>query len=174
MVSEVEIQQIGLIIVLIAYRIWNTLGGYPEAFYRITRKPYFLQYLVEVDGRISRYVHKFSMIESHSPAKFTFRKLDWFVDNSQTARSNGRPAWFYNYDNSIPIPVIEQSRTKVSPLLIFKAFRNKTVSDMHKLEERKTNLKYLTAFVYIIIIVAVVAGTYYSYNTFCALNPAKC
>ena len=156
--------------------IWRRLGGWPEAWYRIKRIPYFVQVVFGPDGTPDRYVHAQSIIRRHSPPMFEFSGKLWGVDEENQARDTGRPCYYYNFDDLSPIPILHWKKgTKIDPALVRAAFKNDTIERMHVLGQKHSRSPWLLVGLAIVVLVVVaVIGAYYSYNTFCAVTPEKC
>lgn len=131
--------------IAIAMRIWFTLGGWPEAYYRIFRKDYFVPVIREPDGKKKRWILRTSRIHSHSPATFA---MDWktgkedpnageyLIEPDKQSRSNGRPSWDYAYNDCRPIPQ-DPGADRCDPVVVHKAIQNKVVGDIHREGEKK-------------------------------------
>ena len=121
---ETEIGNYGLMIFI---AIYYALGGYPEANYRIARIPYFVQYLLLEDGTVKRKVHNWKKITTASPPHFITKHGVFYIDKDNSARSKGRPAWFYHMGKSLPIPVntgqFQTPGYNLDPITIKRAYR---------------------------------------------------
>lgn len=159
---------------LIFFRVWYSLGGWPEAWYRLRRVDYFVQFIREASGKITRHVHKWDKIRRNSPAMFSFKGGDWLVDEDLQSRSNGRPAWFYNYNDARPIPM-GVDKLRCDPVLIQKGFRNKTIGDIHRTgEDKKPKDKLWLAIILIALVGMTIYSVYLGYNIYCGQAPARC
>lgn len=135
-----------IIPIAILFRIWFTLGGWPEAYWRIFRKEYFCAFIREPDGKKKRWVIRSNRIQSHSPATFTFDwrtgKFDgenageYLIESDKQSRSNGRPSWDYNYNDARPIPQ-ESDAQRCDPINVHRAIQNKVVTDIHREGQKK-------------------------------------
>jgi len=173
--------QLGTIPLIVFSIIWRKLGGWPEAWYRIKRIPYFTQKVIMADGSVRRFVHKMILIRHQSPATFDFSDRTWSVDYENQTRDNGRPSWVYNHDDLRPIPILnwgegkDHLESKISPGLIFSAFHDGTIQQMHGLGQPKPrSIGLLLVLLIGLGIMLAAASLYFNYNVFCGLNPAKC
>ena len=171
-----------LFVALIAMRIYHALGGWPEAWYRITKTPYFVGWFINPDKQPAREVFKYSQLEEHSPPGFNYKKGRYFIDEKGPAglTSNGRAAWIWKWDEAEPVPVLDFKKNKDgwNPDIIKKAFMTKIAKDMHRVGEepptRVTGRNFIIVLVVAVIIVFALIAAYFSYNTYCALAPARC
>jgi hypothetical protein len=135
-----------IIPIAIAMRIWFSLGGWPEAYWRIFRKEYFAAFIREPDGKKKRWVIRSNRIQSHSPATFSFDwrtgKFDgdgageYLIETDKQSRSNGRPAWDYNYNDARPIPQ-ETDQERCDPGTVHRAIHNAVIKDIHREGQKK-------------------------------------
>ena len=182
-VSDVLISFVPYFLVFITIagmKIWHSLGGYPEAWYRISHVPYFVAWFFGPDNEPERKVFKYSIIQTHSPAGFDYAGGRYFIDEKgpSVAKSNGRMAWLYNWDESEPIPFKDWKHgSRWAPDLIRKAFRTVIVRDMHRLGEEakvKTGMNIVKVVVFGVIIAIGIISLYFSYNAFCGAHPNSC
>lgn len=168
---------------IIAMRIWHMLGGWPEAWYKITRTPYFVAWFIMPNKEPDRQVFKQDIITRNSPAQFEYRKGHYLIDEKGPAgmTSSGRQAFLYNWDEGEPIPVFawKDPSKRFDPKLLWTAFKTKIVQEMHVLGEPALPppgkaLPVIKTIVFVALIVFAVFAAYYSLNTYCALAPAKC
>lgn len=157
-----------IIVIAIIMRVWFTLGGWPEAYYRIFRKDYFVPVIREPDGKKKRWILRTSRIHSHSPASFS---LNWktgkeddggeyLIETDKQSRSNGRPSYDYNYNDCRPIPV-EPDQQRCDPIVVHKAIANKVVGDIHREGEKKKKRGGIWIAIIVISIIGLVG--YYSW-----------
>jgi hypothetical protein len=97
---------LSVVLLTLPYMVIAKLGGWPEGWYRITRKPYFVEFILEPDMSITRRVHLQKMIQTNSLPQYSFQNKTRFIDRTNTIRSRGRFGGFYHSDDSIPIPVV--------------------------------------------------------------------
>ena len=175
------LMELGTIPLVIFAIVWRRLGGWPEAYYRIKRISYFTQKVIMADGSVTRFVHKMRIIRHQSPPSFDFSGRTWSVDAENQLRDNGRPSWVYNHDDLRPVPVLNWGEgkahidSKISPGLVFNAFHDKAIEEMHGLGQPKPkNIGLLLLVLIGIGILIAGVGLYYQYNVFCGLNPARC
>ena len=173
---------------LLLFRIYNMQGGWPEAYYRIRRKPYFVDYIKGPDKRFRKHVFLLNIIQRHSPAMFTFGNGNYLVPDSEASNSaSGAPLYFHNWDDTRPIPttidtftepdgsVTTRYRERIPPGIIKAGFQSKVAEDIHRHglpSPPKTGWLILVALVVMAILIAGVL--YYDYNSYCALHPNSC
>lgn len=123
---------VGLIVIAAIMRVWYTLGGWPEAYYRIVRKDYFNPYIEQPNGKVKRHVIPDSKIRKHSPSTFEIDGADYLIDPDRQVRSNtGRPAWFYRWDDCRPLS-FDPGESRCDPIVVHKAIRSTVVADIHR------------------------------------------
>jgi hypothetical protein len=167
----------GLIPIVLFAIIWRKLGGWPEAWWRIRRKHYFLAHVFDASGEDNRYPILMSAIEHKSQAGFDLNGKRRLVDEDDMARDTGRPSLYYNYDDMRPIPIFrwEKGGKKWDPSLVGAAYENKSIEDMHRIGGRRMSQFQLIVLVLLVVIFLVAAaGVYFAYNDYCALTPARC
>jgi hypothetical protein len=173
----------------VVFRIYNMLGGWPEAYYRIRRYPYFVDYIKGPDKRFRKHVFLTKLIH-HSPAQFPFGKGNYLVpDEEASASGSGAPLWFHNWDDARPIPtsldtitdpetgqVTTKYRDRLSPVSIRKGFENQVAADIHRNTEPNPQRGMSTLMLVLIIagIVLMVGVLYYEYSNGCAVHAATC
>lgn len=166
--------------VALAFRVWNMLGGWPEAWYRIRRISYFVDYIRGPDKRFRKHVFKAAIIQHHSPAMFAFGRGSYLVpDNEASNSASGAPLWFHNWDDSRPIPVTlgkdAEFRERMPPEVIRKGFESKVAADIHRHGAPETHKTSWLILVAILVLVVLIMGVlYYDYNTYCATHPNQC
>lgn len=168
-----------IIAVAVVMRIWFTLGGWPEAYWRIFRKEYFCAFIREPDGKKKRWVIRANRIQSHSPATFSFDwrtgKFDgdgageYLIETDKQSRSNGRPAWDFNYNDARPIPQ-ETDQQRCDPITVHRAIYNATIKDIHR--EGKKPVKRGRIWLGIILISLAGLGLYYAWYVYDSLCKA--
>ncbi len=172
-----------LFVALIGMRIWHGLGGWPEAWYRISKVSYFVAWFIDPNKEPRREIYKFDDITEESPAGFDREGGGrHFIDEKGPAglSSNGRLAMIFKWDEAEPIPVLDfkKGRDGWDPQVIRKAFSTKIAKDMHRVgEEPPTRLSGRNFTIVLVLAIVVTLGlvaAYYSYNTYCALAPARC
>ena len=168
-----------IIPVAIAFRLFYTLGGWPEAPYRIFRIVYFVPFIRQPDGQVKRYVLKWDRIATHSPATFTIKgpdgvEAEFMVDETLQSRSNGRPAWFYNWNDTRPIP-FNPSEDRCDPIIVHKMLSNKVVADIHREGEKKRKRGGIWLAIMLIGIVGMIGYIgWLVYNVYCGQAPGRC
>ena len=133
---------------MIPFGIFFKLGGYPEGAYRMFRIPYFVFYMLQPDMSFARHPKKLRDIKTHSPSFFDWSGKRFYIDRANTARSNGRPAWYYDPRNSFPIPWFTDKGKELDPEKVKRAFKTEIIKQIYKLREEPTirkgsNVKYL-------------------------------
>lgn len=176
-------------IIFIGFIIFQRLGGWPEAMYRIRRIPYFVDYIRGPDKRFRRRIFPLDMIQKHSPAMFRYGRGDYMVpDEAASASANGAPMWLHNWDDSRPIEtnidtihnpdgsVTTKFRERIPPEVIQAGFEGKVVADLaHEGDEVKSNkLAWYIVPMLLILLLAIVVELYYGYNNYCGLHPKSC
>jgi len=168
--------EIALFIIAGIFAVFQRLGGWPEAWYRISRVDYFSAVFFQPDGTPDRRVMPVSEIKSRSHPQFIYGKKSYTINEENTARINGRPAWYFNQDDYNAIPIKHwNTGPKISPGLVYAAWQNKSLEEMHGIGRKKSNLPFLLValFAFLMIIMLTVAA-YYSYNSYCAVAPTHC
>jgi hypothetical protein len=172
-----------LLVALFGMRIWHALGGWPEAWYRIAKTPYFVAWFVDPSKEPHREIYKFDDITEDSPAGFDRKGGGrYFIDEKGPAglASNGRLAMIYKWDESEPVPLLDFKKGKDGwdPMVVKKGFMTKIAKDMHRVgEEPPSKLSGRNFTIVLVLAIVVTLGlvaAYYSYNTYCALAPARC
>jgi len=168
--------EIAMLVLAGAFAIWQRLGGWPEAWYRISRVDYFSAVMFGPDGTPNRHVKPMSDIKTHSMSQFQLGKKLYTINEENAARINGRPAWYFNQDDYNAIPIKHwNTGPKISPGLVYAAWQNKSLEEMHGIGRKRNNLPFLLValFAFLVIIMLTVA-VYYSYNSYCAVAPTHC
>lgn len=169
--------EIGLLFLVMIYAGWMKLGGWPEAWYRIRRTPYFTQHVYQPDRTEYRYVRKMEIILRDNPPRFAAGGKDWSWMDSRVGRDTGRPSIYYNHDDTEPIPIFDWKKPedKLDPKLIQSAYENDAIERVHKIGLRGTpGWVWIIVAAVLIAVVITIVGAYLSWNTFCAVTPAKC
>ena len=159
MAYETEIQ-IGYYIILISMAIWYKLGGHPEGTYRILRTPYFAQYILLEDGTITRKVFKWSRIVTASPPHFITKDGMFYIDKENSAKSKGRPAWFYHVNNAIPIP-INMKPIVIDSKTVKRGYRTEIARRLHSIAEPRIKFGSL---MWLLILIVILFSVYYTYQ----------
>src|SRR6266849_5791566 len=86
----------------IGFIIFQRLGGYPEAWYRITRHPYFIDYLRGPDKKYRRHVEEMVKMDTTGGiARWTLGQGQYHLPDSEASlSSNGAPMWFHAWDEA--------------------------------------------------------------------------
>lgn len=165
---------------LIFLYIWRKLGGWPEAYWRIRKIPYFCVHVFDAAGQDNRYVLQMTEIQHKSEAGFDLNGKRRLTSDEDMGHDTGRPAWYYNYNEMRPIPVFTWAKTsndrrQWDASLVGAAYENESISNMHRLGRRGIPPLWMMIIVLIILVLIVAgAGAYFAYNDYCALNPARC
>ncbi len=152
--------QIANYVLLTAFAIWYKLGGHPEGTYRILRTPYFAQYILLEDGSITRKVFKWSRIVTASPPHFITKDGMFYIDRSNSAKSKGRPAWFYHVNNSIPIP-INMKPIVIDAKTVKRGYRTEIARRLHSIAEPRIKFGSL---MWLLILIVILFSAYYVYQ----------
>ncbi len=168
--------EIALLVFTGIFAVFQRLGGWPEAWYRITRVDYFSAVFFQPDGTPDRRVMPSTEITTHSHPQFTVGKDTYTINEENAARINGRPAWYFNRDDYNAIPIRHWNKgPKISPALVYAAWQNKSLQEMHGIGQKKSNLPFiLVALFAFLIVILLVTAAYYSYNSYCAVAPQNC
>jgi hypothetical protein len=163
--------ELGLFILVAVFAVWRRLGGWPEAWYRITHKPYFVAHIFGASGASERYVLPWDAIEHHSPAQFDLHGKKWTIDEDNTMRDTGRPAWYFVHGDTRALPIRHwQDESKISPQVLYQAWKNKALQEMHGLGQKQPNWFLYAVLIVIVMIILVSVSAYYSYNAYCAVS----
>lgn len=179
--------------------IWNRLGGWPEAWYRVTGTSYRQLYVILPNRRIGRFLRKESelLIGSAARAEIQFtkeKKGEYFIPTRGEEMFNnpaGAPASLHNWDDTRPIPLFGREpdalsadgslipKAKIDPMLIHQAFKNDVLERRHKLNVKQSNLKwgifgFLIAIGVIFDFAIVYYTIFYGVNVNCALHTKAC
>lgn len=163
-----------VLLTLIVYK----LGGPREAKFRIFGTIYFAMTVFMPDGSESFQVLPYNLIQRHSPPSFSYNGKMRYIDNKNMGRHNGRPKWFYNWDDSTPLPIMHwNDGSKIDASLIDGAWNNKFLEDLSRLGQKGSPLMGLLIIILIVAAIALVIGavsTYYSHDALCAIKPVNC
>jgi hypothetical protein len=167
------------IIAFIPYMIWKHFGGWPEAWYRARGIPYFFAIIFQGDGTPIKSIHKDEIIESKSPAWFSYLEVKRSIDPDNAARSGtGRPLYYYTYDNMQPIPIFKWNDEKWGPklngALVQAAFKNNVIERMHSFGRKQPIPWFLMLAIMILAVAMVAINIYYAHDAVCAIKPAQC
>jgi len=166
-----------LFVLVIFTLIWKRLGGWPEAWYRIWRTSYFTFHPFGPDRSEGRFVLKMSDINTKTnPPSFTFGEKVWHVNDDAMGRDTGRPAWYYHFEDTEPLPIFAWKKgSKLDPAMIAAAYENDCIERVHRIGRgRSVGMVFWVLLLVVIVIVIVAISAYYNYNTFCAVTPEKC
>jgi hypothetical protein len=167
-----------LVLLYLAMKLWQRMGGWPEAYYRIRGWDYFAPYIFAANKRIIRKIIPAQKWTKTQPPFFKWEGGDYQIaskDNELFANPRNAPAGAYNYDDARPIPVFNRTDDKSPPQLINAAFSNNALERYHKLNEKKQSGKVAMEFLVLMLILLFSAlAMYYSYNTACAIHSPVC
>jgi hypothetical protein len=174
----------------ITFIIFQRLGGYPEAWYRITRKPYFIDYIRGPDKKYRRHVEEMTKIDTSSGiAMWNLGKGFYHLPESEASlSSNGASMHFHSWDEARAIPQYMdtvvgpdgraslQFRPKVPPAILAAALKSKVARDIHREEElsKPEGFKWATITLLIIGIVIMIGVLYFEYSNHCGISPKSC
>lgn len=144
------------IVLLITY-----LGGFPEGIWRITRTDYFGFTIFNSDGKPIRRVKKMQDITIKSVPHFNYAGRTFYIDSANKARVRGRPNWYYNANNAIPIPIITgiQDSKVFDPMTINRHYRidiERRIFNLRKDKGSSSILKFGLVIIVVIILVALI------------------
>jgi hypothetical protein len=178
MVDTIWLLYLGISPFVLATLIIYKLGGPREAYFRLSRIPYFAITVFLPDGSEVFEVLRYSLIQRHSPAMFSFNGKMRQIDDKNMGRHNGRPKWFFNWDDMTALPIMHwNGGNKIDPSLIDGAWNNKFLEDLSRLGQKGSPLLSLLIVIMVIATIALVIGavsTYYSHDALCAIKPGKC
>lgn len=185
----VDAQTTILYLVIGSMFVINRLGGPQEAYYRIFRKPYFIDYIRGPDKRYRRRLFPMTDIFG-TPSQHKYGNGSYGLPEGEAATSaSGAPMWFHQYDEFRCIPqymdtVVDEEtgesitkfREKMPPSVICDGFESKTVADIQRdTQPVEKNFPMWIMATGIIVIVILIAGImWYDYNTTCAVHSAAC
>ncbi len=184
-----DILTVGEFLAIIGIVITNRLGGPQEAYYRIRRLPYFIDYIRGPDRRWRKHIFPLSMIQHHSPAMYEYGRGNYLVPETEASQSsNGAPLYFHNWDDTRPIPtdldskmlpdgtVVKEYRDRIPPEVIKAGFSAKIAADIHRQGEqaKPSKLAWYIVFGLMIVVLIQLVNTYYGYNVNCALHTDAC
>lgn len=124
---------------MIPVAIFVRLGGWPEGYYRIARIKYFVYFILDPDNTPIRFVSKMNNMKVKSPMHFNHSGNTYYPDKQNTCRSKGRPAWYFQRDQSVAIPIVTGNRDPLlNPITINKAYRIDVLGNLNKLKKDKS------------------------------------
>lgn len=148
LLTTILLLALGQWIIMIPFGIFFKLGGYPEGAYRMFRIQYFVFYILGPDMGFSRHTKKLVDIKTHSPSYFDDGGKRYYIDRANMARSNGRPAWYYDPRNAFPIPWFTDKGKELDPEKVKRAFKTDIVKQVYHLRDepkiaKGSPIKYL-------------------------------
>lgn len=175
----------------IGFIIFQRLGGYPEAWYRIRRLPYFVDYIRGPDKKYRRHVEEMAKIDTESGISlWHFGVGDYHLPDAEASLNvNGAPMWFHAWDEARAIPQYMDTevgkdgkarlvfRPKVPPSILAAGMKTKVARDIHRDEEAEKGpegFKWSTTILLLLGIVVMVTVLYFEYNNYCGLHPHNC
>jgi hypothetical protein len=178
MVDTIWLVYLGASPFILAILIIAKLGGPREAYYRLSRIPYFGMTVFMPDGSELFEVLRYSLIQKHSPASFSYNGKMRQIDDKNMGRHNGRPKWFFNWDDMAALPIMHWNEgNKIDPSLIDGAWNNKFLEDLSRLGQKASPLFALLFVVLVVGVIALVIGAvsvYYNHDVLCAIKPGSC
>jgi len=179
--------------------IWNRLGAWPEAWYRVRGITYRQFYIFLPNRRIGRYLKTESQLKIGSAARAQIeiakdKTGEYFIPSQgdeMFANPHGAPASLHNWDDSRAIPVFGREpyateadgtlvpKAKVDPFLVHAAFKNDVHERRHTLNVKPGKLKwgifgFLIALSVMLSFAAVYYTVLYGINMNCALHTKAC
>jgi len=174
----------------ISFIIFQRLGGYPEAWFRIRRVPYLVDYIRGPDKKYRRHIEEMAKIDTSSGlAMWHFGNGDYHLPESEASlNANGAPMWFHAWDEGRAIPQYMDTvvgpdgkatlvfRPKVPPSILQAALKSKVAHDIHREEEapKVEGFKWATITLLIITIVIMIGVLYFEYSNHCGISPKSC
>lgn len=185
---------------IFANAIWNRLGGWPEAWYRVTGTDYRQFYIFLPSRKIGRFLKKAAeIVGSAEGARVTIKVTKEIeADYGIPTRSDemfpnpaGAPASLHNYDDYRPIAVFGREpdalksdgtlapKAKISPMLVHNAFLMEWLKNRAKLNVKQSNLRwgifgFLIAVGVIFDFAILYYTVFYGVNMNCALRTKAC
>ena len=178
MVDTIWLVYLGASPFVLAILIIAKLGGPREAYFRLSRIPYFAITVFMPDGSELFEVLRWSLIQRHSPASFSYNGKMRQIDDKNVGRHHGRPKWFFNWDDMAALPILHwNDGNKIDPALIDGAWNNKFLEDLSRLGQKGSPLLPLIFIILVVALIALVAsgaGAYFSHDALCAVKPTSC
>lgn len=176
---------------LFVYIGFQRLGGYPEAWYRISRKPYFIDYIRGPDKRYRRHVDELAKIDTSSGLPlWQFGEGAYHMAESEASLSqNGAPMWFHAWNETRAIPQYMDTvvgpdgkarlefRPKVPPSVFKAGMKSKVARDLHRDEDEKpgpSGFKWYTVTALGLAIIIMIAVLYFEYSNYCGIHAHAC
>src|SRR6266571_892958 len=174
--------QIGLGVAFLFYfflnAIWNRMGGWPEAWYRVRGITYRQFYVILPNRQIGP--------KDKTGEYFVPTRGEEMFNNP-----HGAPAGLWNWDDVRPIPIFGREpdvvtasgvlvpKAKVDPMLVHAAYSNDALERRHKLNVKSGNLKWglfgtILLLSFILSFAAVFYTYYFGVNVNCALHTKAC
>jgi hypothetical protein len=175
----------------IGFIIFQRLGGYPEAWYRIRRIPYFVDYIRGPDKKYRRHSEPMAEMDTTGGiARWTLGKGQYHLPDSEASLSNnGAPMWFHQWDDARAVPQYMdtivgadgraslQFRPKIPPSLFAAGMKSKVAIDLHRDEkepQKTEGFKWITVTLLVIGIVIMIGVLYFEYSNHCGISPKSC
>lgn len=178
-------------IMFVGYALFQRLGGYPEALWRIQKKPYFVSYIRGPDKRYRKHPDLLANVDTQSGLSlWEFGNGKYHLPESEAALTvNGVPLWFHQWDDIRAIPQYMdtvvgpdgktslQYRPKIPPAVIKAAFKSQVAKDIHREEQPKegpSGFKWYTVVILAVLVLVTFATLYFSWNAYCGNHPTAC
>ena len=176
MVDQFFLTTIGTYAIFILFIIFRRLGGYPEGWWRIIRRDYFVHRIAQPDRTFTRHVHSLDEIEVQSPPMFVCGGKRFNTNDQRMARDTGRPCWFHLPNEMEPIPLFDwKTAPNLDPSLIQAAYDDDSIRQFKEIGNRFDWRPWLLiGFGLLIVIIVAGASLYFSYDAHCALKPSSC
>lgn len=174
LIYEIVYGMLGLVIV---FSIWQRLGGWPEAYYRIARIDHFHPHVFGPDQEERRGTLKMTEIDkAKTPSSFNYDGGVRLIRDDRMARDTGRPAWYYNHNEMEPIDLFKWKKgPNWEPSLVTAAYENDAIERVHRLGRgRGLPGWFWVLLVVLVVFIVVIMSAYYNYNTYCAVKPESC
>lgn len=187
----VDYTTLALGIFLVPIILFQRLGGWPEAWWRISKKPYFVAYIRGPDKRYRKHPDLLANVNTESGlSMWTFGNGAYNLAESEAALSvNGVPMWFFQWNETRAIPQYMDQvvgpdgkprlefRPKIPPSVIKAAFKSQVAKDIHREEqptEGPSGFKWYTVVALGILVLITFATLYFSWNAYCGNHPTAC
>jgi hypothetical protein len=178
MVDTIWLIYLGISPFILGILIVYKLGGPREAKFRIFGIAYFAMTVFMPDGSEVFQILPYNLIQRHSPPSFSYNGKMRYIDNRNMGRHRGRPKWFYNWDDSTPLPIMHwNDGTKIDASLIDGAWNNKFLEDLSRLGQKGSPMFALLVVIVVVAVLALVVSgitAYFSHDVLCAIKPGSC
>jgi hypothetical protein len=178
MVETIWLVYLGVSPFILATLIIYKLGGPLEAYYRLSRIPYFAMVVFGPDGSEGFALLRYELIQKRSPPSFSYNGKMREIDDANHGYHHGRPKWYFNYDDFHALPILHWNEKKrIDPSHLDAAWNDKFLEELARLGQKVPPLVTLLIIILAVSLVASIIGIasiYYSHNAYCAIAPRNC